>query len=277
MLKADLHIHSLHSDGSLSVEEIIVKAKENGLSALSITDHDCIDAYPEAFEIAKKYDMRIIVGCEFSCVEEGKEFHMLGYNFDIDNTDIKIKVDSLREDRLYRAKKISEKLQSLGLDMTISEIEEFSEHGVIGRLNIAKALVAKKMADSTDDAFYRYLSDRAPAYVPKSEFKIKNAIRLIHRAGGVACLAHPDKRITNMKLYHFIKAGLDGIEVVHPYLNENRSASLKATAMQYQLIQTGGSDYHGNKEHEEIMFGSKFVAESVIDNIIKRSDKYRTP
>lgn len=268
-------MHSSHSDGSYSPEELFIKAKETGLSAISITDHDCIDAYPEAFELAEKHGIRLIVGCEFSCVEDGKEFHMLGYNFDINNTDIQIKVESLREDRLRRATKISEKLMDLGLDMTIAEIEEFSEHGVIGRLNIAKALVAKGMASSTDDAFARYLSDRAPAFVAKSEFKIKNAIKLIHRAGGVACLAHPDKRITNMKLYHFIKAGLDGIEVVHPYLNETRSAALKATAKQYQLIQTGGSDYHGNKEHEENMFGGKFVAENVLDIIEKRSLKYR--
>jgi predicted metal-dependent phosphoesterase TrpH len=273
--KADLHIHSTHSDGSLSVEEIILKAKAHGLSAISITDHDCIDAYPEALEIGKKHGIRVMVGCKFSCVEDGREHHLLGFNFDINNTDIQIKLSSLKQDRLFRAQKTADKLNEMGVDITFEEIEKYSEHGVIGRLNIAKALVGKGITETTDEAFMRYLSDRAPAYVNKSEFIVKNAIKLIHRAGGVASLAHPDKRVTNSKLYDFIRAGLDGIEVVHPYLNEARSASIRASAKQYQLLQTGGSDYHGNKEHEEMMFGNKIISDTILDAIEKRCLRYR--
>ncbi len=275
MKKADLHIHTTHSDGSYSVEKIILKAKEKGISAISITDHDCVDAYPEAIELGKQHGIRILVGSELSCVEDGREYHLLAYNFDYKNQDMKIKIDSLKQDRIFRAKKIAEKLNSMDVPITYKQIEDFSEHGVIGRLNIARALVDKGYVASTEEAFSKYLRDRAPAYVAKSEFKVKNAIKLVHRAGGIAVLAHPNKKITNSRLYDFIRVGLDGIEVVHPYLNDNRSASLRSSAKQYQLIQTGGSDYHGNKEHEEFMFGGKFVNEDVIDMIEKRCVRYR--
>ena len=275
MKKVDLHTHSIHSDGSYTVEDLVKKVKERDLSGVSITDHDCIDAYPNAMEIGKKHDIRIMIGVELSCHEDGAEHHLLGYNVDITNLDLSIKLEALKQERKQRAVNITKKLNAVGVSLTMEHIEAFNSTGVIGRLSIAKALAYHGHAADTDDAFNKYLSPRGSAFVQKTDFFVKNAIKLIHRAGGVAVLAHPDKRLSNNKLYEFVRAGLDGIEVVHPRISPPHADSLRAFAKQYQLIQTGGSDYHGNKDYEERMFGGKFVAETVMDTIEKRCVRYR--
>jgi predicted metal-dependent phosphoesterase TrpH len=266
-IKADLHTHTTYSDGILKPFELLTLAKEKGLSSISIVDHDTLDGNIEANSIASEYGVEVIMGCEFSCYENGKEYHLLGYCFDPDDKNIKIHIDNYRIARLTRAKQIHKKLTVLGANMSFDEILETADKAPVARPHIASVLVKKGYAADLKDAFMKFIGEGGPAYYPKSVFPVEMAIRMINKAKGVAVLAHPRNYIDQPTLYKFINSGLDGIEVNHPSHNEEQKKFYHYVASQYWLLETGGSDFHGSREFDLTNIGNYYVPYSVVESI----------
>lgn len=264
---ADLHIHTYYSDGLLSPEEILRKASDCKLSAISITDHDSVDGCREAMPMAKLYSLDIISGVEFSCYFDNREIHILGYAFDIDNKQIQYHLSEFRKARLKRAERIHEKLDRLGIVFPFDLIIDKAGAAPITRPHIAAALIQIGAIDNQREAFTKYIGEGCPAYEQKANFLPEKAINLINQAGGVAVLAHPGNSIEQPILYKLIKSGLDGIEVVHPMHTNDHQKMYTSLASQYWLLTTGGSDYHGSREYDESNFGKYVVPYSAVESL----------
>jgi 3',5'-nucleoside bisphosphate phosphatase len=259
----DLHTHTTCSDGALTPTQLVHKAHEHGLSVLSITDHDTASAALEAAPVAEQLGIEFIPGIEVSAFdpELGREYHILGYYIDPQHPELLRYESDCREKRVHRADRIVEKLQGLGLALTMEHVLHQARAGqenigVIGRQHIALALQAAGIVRSTKQAFERYLADGRSASVAKWRFTVQQAIDLIHTAGGLAVLAHPAKTIHGLPLVNMVKSGLDGIEIIHPAHDGYLRRYYEQFAKGYRLLMTGGSDYHGNKPVDEAHFGT---------------------
>lgn len=273
-LKADLHTHTNFSDGILSPQELLQKAAKVGLGAISITDHDTIEGVRKAKELADKFNIEVITGCEFSCYENGREYHILGYFFDTNHKSLNEHLDNYKKLRLFRAKQIYKKLQDAGMKFDFDLIQNISRHAPIARPHIGMALVEMGYVNTLKEAFEKYIGDAGPAYYPKANFPVERAIELINSAGGVASLAHPANFVDQPQLYKMIKSGLDGIEVNHPMHNEQQVKFYRSIASQYWLIETGGSDFHGNRDWDEGNFGKYTVPMSTVESLRFRANKH---
>jgi len=265
--KADLHIHTVHSDGTATPEEIFKLARKVGLSAISITDHDSVEAAKVAFELSPKYDMEFISGIEFSCYEEGREYHILGYNIDIWNKTLEYHIDEFRKARFKRAIQIVHKLNNLKVRIDMDMVLEKAGTAPITRPHIAQAIVEAGFVNNQKDAFIQYIADNRPAYEPKPKFPIYKALKLINHCGGVGILAHPGRMITQQALGRIIELGLDGIEVVHPVHDKDLENYYHNIAGQFWLIETGGSDFHGSRDYEWDNIGKYTVPYSSVESI----------
>ncbi|MBE2190453.1 MAG: PHP domain-containing protein [Desulfobulbaceae bacterium] len=269
--KVDLHMHTYYSDGALSPEELLVKAQSVGLSVISITDHDTLDGCINAMSLAPKYGIEIITGCEFSCNDAEREFHVLGYNVDPDNKHLKFHLHNFRNARLVRAKQIHKKLRNMGMMIDFDDILIKADQAPITRPHIAQILLEKGYVETLRQAFDKFIGDSGPAFHPKAVFPVSQAIKLINQANGVAVLAHPANFVDQPTLYKMIQSGLDGIEVIHPMHNQSQREFYRSIAAQYWLLETGGSDFHGNREQDELNFGNFYIPYSIVESI-----KYHT-
>lgn len=241
----DLHIHSSYSDGILSPTEIVRRAAEKKLAAVSVTDHDTIGGQKEALEAGKKLNMEVIEGIEFSVKEGQKGFHILGYLVDYENRDILDSIDWLREKRLIRFRKMLDKLGDIGIHIEMDEIRSCSDTDSYGRPHLARLMLEKGFISYYQEAFARYLGDGRKAYVPKEVLSMERVFELIRGAGGVPVWAHPGGRILdNKRLREMIEMGLKGVEVWHPNHNYDLEHRIAAIAGEYGLVATGGSDFH---------------------------------
>ncbi len=268
---ADLHVHTNCSDGVLPTEELLAKAIGQKITHISITDHDNIDGYKIALQSELSKQIEIISGIELSCSENQREYHLLGYNFDIENKELSKHINKFRDIRIIRAKNMHNKLIGLGVNINFDDILEIAGNAPIARPHIAKAIASAGYAENFYDAFSKFIGDDAPAYEPKIYFPVADGINIIHTAGGVAVLAHPANYVDENTLHNFIKSGLDGIEVVHPMHNITQRNKYKAISRKYNILQTGGSDFHGNRPTDEINFGKEVVSADVFYKILELS------
>ncbi len=253
-IEVDLHLHSNYSDGRYSVAEVIELAIKKGLKIISITDHDTIDGIQEANVYAEAKGIQNIPGVEVSSEIEGQEIHILGYFIDTQNPDLKLYLQKFKEERLYRAERILSKLKKLGVNITLDEVLQFSESKPITRPHIAFALIKKKIVKTYYEAFQKYLGDFSDAYEKKHHSSPKVVIDLIKSCGGIAFLAHP-YNLSDGKLIDIIKSGIDGIEIYHPTIKKSRQDFLHKLALQYSLLESGGSDFHGGLRNDYSNFG----------------------
>lgn len=250
----DLHIHSTFSDGSKSPSEIVALSVECGLSTIALTDHDTMDGTSEIIKAAEKDGVEAIPGLELSVVHCGRPLHILGYYLDADNTELQSGLARIQYARVERNNLILEKLGGLGITITSEELELISAHGQTGRPHIGALLVKMGIVKTIDQAFKLYLKKGACGYVQRCEFPAVEAIGLIRQAGGIAVLAHPIQFSPSLKelpqlLDSLIPEGLDGIELYYPTQSVSFRKKLRKIASQYDLIFTGGSDYHGNRQY----------------------------
>ncbi|HHW48721.1 MAG TPA: PHP domain-containing protein [Clostridiaceae bacterium] len=246
----DLHTHSTASDGSMSPGELVKHAKECGLSAISITDHDTIDGVAEALEYGETLGIEVIPGLEISAEFE-LEMHILGYFPKSKYKNIQPTLLSLRESREKRNPKIVNKLREMGFDISMEEVKREAFGEIIGRPHIAKVMLRKGFVSSIKEAFDKYLSIGRPAYFKKNKLTPKECIEEILKAGGVPVLAHPsmldmsyhelDETLASLK-----KDGLIGIEAYYVENSPEDTEYLVRLADKYSFIKTGGSDYHGS-------------------------------
>jgi predicted metal-dependent phosphoesterase TrpH len=237
-------MHSTASDGSRSPTDVVRAAKRAELSAIALTDHDTVDGLEEARLAGAELGVRIVNGVELSAVEGESETHLLGLH--LQDTGVLARgLAELREMRGRRAVTIVERLQALGVQITFDDVLLQSGDGAIGRPHVARALVADGWAADQRDAFDRYLGAGRPAYVAKEQLGMREAIAMVHAAGGLAVLAHPGAAGTRERLESLAALGMDGVEVKHPSHSSSDTQRLRALAEQLGLIPSGGSDWHG--------------------------------
>lgn len=250
----DLHVHSTASDGTLTPSELALYAKEKGLSAIALTDHDTIDGVAECQAKGLEIGLTVVPGIEFSADFFGKEVHMLGYYIDPDYKPFNNKLNSLIAARENRNQEMLDKLTALGCPLTMEEVmKDLDENTVLTRAHVAKALLEKGYIATRDEAFSRYIGDGKPAFVPKKRFTTKECIDLIHEAGGLAVLAHPllygyDKKDMTGILKGLQLEGLDGVECIYSTHTKDDTSHLLQVCKNLNLLPTGGSDFHGQNK-----------------------------
>lgn len=270
----DLHTHSTASDGTYSPAELVRLAKEVGLSALALTDHDTVEGLKEALAEARELGMTFVPGVEISVKFEGPgHCHILGYFVDPDSSVLTETLDLLQKARGERNRKMVARLQALGVDITLEELEELAE-GEIGRPHFATLLVKKGVVKSVEEAFERYLRKGAPAYVPKARLTAEEAFSAIKSAGGLVVLAHPiHLRLSPEDLDRYVAElktlGLDGIEAYYTEHSREFTALCLEMAGRYDLVPTGGSDFHGHNK-PDIKLGRGFGNLRVPDECYER-------
>ncbi len=253
-IEVDLHLHSTFSDGRYSVEAVIDKAISKNLKIISFTDHDTIDGIELANQIAFDRGIQNIPGVEISSEIEGQEIHLLGYFIDTSNSDLIYYLQQFRIERLERAERILKKLKTLGINLSIEEVIQFSESKPITRPHIAFALIKKKIVSTYYEAFEKYLGDNSKAYEKKHHTSPAKVIELIKSCNGITFLAHP-YNLSDGKLKEIIKSGIDGIEIYHPTIKKSRQEFLHKLCVEYNLLESGGSDFHGGPRNDYSNFG----------------------
>jgi 3',5'-nucleoside bisphosphate phosphatase len=250
MSRLDLHLHTTHSDGSLSPADVVGLASKAGVTALAITDHDIMTGIPDAIATAQPLGIEVIPGVEISSQHGESEVHILGYFVDWHDVAFDARLGTLRESRHRRNPLIIDRLQGLGIDITYEEVCAMAGTDAVGRPHIARILMDKRVVTSAKDAFDRFLAQGRPAYVPRELPNPIEAIQWIKAAKGLAVLAHPtwvktsEGTLTN--LVRQLKAtGLDGVEVHYSTHTARQTREYLSLAKQVNLLVTGGSDFHG--------------------------------
>jgi predicted metal-dependent phosphoesterase TrpH len=247
----DLHTHTTSSDGTDSPRELVNKAIVQGLEVLGISDHDTTSGWQEATE-SLRGNLKLALGAEISCLtDDGISVHMLGLLFDPLHQEMQTVLEETRDGRLPRMRKMIQKMQAEGFDISIEDVEKAMPAGAtMGRPHLADALVNKKIVKSRDEAFTDLLHNESRFYVSHAAPTPIEAVKLIRRAGGVAVIAHPfaSRRGQILGVDDFadlVTAGLNGIEVDHRDHNPSERAMLRVIATELDLVITGSSDYHG--------------------------------
>lgn len=244
----DLHTHSTFSDGTFTPLQLVKYAEEKGLKAFALTDHDTTEGIKEAKSI--ETNVEVISGVEISTRYDKKEIHIVGLYVNENDADLNKQLKYYREKRVTRNFEILEKLNSLGVDITIDDVKESCTGDVISRAHIAKALVSKGFVGSYTEAFDRYLGDNKCAYVPRETLNYEESMELITKAGGVPVLAHPllykmsDTNLENM-MVKLRQKGLKAVEVYYSTHSNSDTQHVMAMANRVGLIYSGGSDFHG--------------------------------
>lgn len=243
--KTDLHIHTSASDGSATPVEVVEEALRKRLKAIAITDHDVIEGIKPALEAAKGTCLEVIPGVEINTEGAGHEVHILGYFINVDNPVFKAQLDFLRNARESRAEKIVRRLQELGIDIEWKRVLEIAGEGSVGRPHIGLAMMEKGYVSSVQEAFQKYVGYGCPAYVPRYKIEPTEAVRIIKSAGGAAVMAHPGLSQRDDLIPELVAAGICGLEVYYPTHTPAQTEYYLNIARQYNLLATGGSDYHG--------------------------------
>jgi predicted metal-dependent phosphoesterase TrpH len=272
----DLHMHSNCSDGTVSPEELVSYAHRAGLQVISLTDHDSIIGIDAAIEAGKGLGVRVIPGVEMNTDYGEREVHILGYFVDYHNTQFQEVLESQRSGRKERNRQIVERLQNLGLDITLDDISvDLTDNTSPGRPHVARALKRKGYVESVQEAFEKYLNRGGPAYVPRRRFTPAEAIKAVLEAQGVPVLAHPGYLGGNGVIPELIKAGLMGLEVYYPDHDEFITQQLYQLTQQRDLIATGGSDWHGPSPDRPVTLGNLEVPFEVVENLERAWDRVR--
>ncbi len=275
MKKADLHIHTTFSDGSLTPNEIVKWASKKKVHAIAITDHDTVEGIKATIESAILYDIITIAGIEISCTMEEEEVHILGYFIDYEDNNLLNMTKLLKESRESRGEKIIEKLNYLGFEISLEDVYDISGTGVIGRPHIAKAMIKKEYVNTIEEAFGKYLNRNKPAYVERYKLSIEDGINLIHRAGGVAVIAHPGLVKSKKVIYEAIRLNVDGIEAIHSKHSEQDVIKYSEIGNKYNLIITGGSDFHGNYNNNVPVLGDYYIDYEQVILLKKKANSIR--
>ena len=247
----DLHLHSLHSDGSDSPAALVAQGASLGLHALALTDHDTVSGVAEFLDAARERGIPATSGVELSTQFEQAELHLLGYGFDPENPGLLALLERGRRTRRERNLRMLARLAELGCPLDYAEVESIAGNPeTVGRPHIAETLVRRGHVADVREAFERFLGPGAAAYIPRERFTTEEGIRVLHEAGGVAVWAHPHAGFSAASvrkiLATLVPAGLDGLEAYHPRHSDGKIASALTIAHEHGLFATGGSDYHGS-------------------------------
>lgn len=269
--RADLHCHTVFSDGSCTPEEIIDLAIHTGLSALSITDHDTIDAYTRALPYAKQKGLLLGTGVEFSCVYKQHNVHILGYDFLLQNEKLQQFCLVQREHRRERNHAILKKLERLCMPIAEEELLAMqNSHRTLGRPHIAELMVKKGYVKTFQEAFSYYIGDGKCCYEQGKSVSVEEGIAVIHEAKGKAFIAHPHLFSDGTIVKQLLMLGFDGLECRYAKCSPEKERRWLKMAKEKNLLMSGGSDFHGEmKPH--IPLGCSWVTKEVFDQIFVNS------
>lgn len=256
MNNIDLHVHTTASDGTCTPAEVVALAKEKGLAAIAITDHDGVGGYAEAAAAGKKLGVEVVSGIEISTKfitdEYGYAVHILGYYIDTASPELTPVLEWVVNDRDERNRKMVALMQADGLPITYEYMHERFGN-VVGRPHFAEYLVEQGLASSVQDAFDKYVEKGRRYWLPRHFLSIERSVEIIKLAGGVPVLAHPfqykrDDAGLRELIEHCMRSGLKGMECRYSGYTEEMSGYLEKLADEYGLIKTGGSDFHGGNK-----------------------------
>ncbi len=273
----DLHTHSVYSDGTATPAELISMAAACNLKGLALTDHDTVEGVQETIRLGHKMEVAVISGLEISAMHHNYSLHILGYGLDPENQDLCDWLDRLQKGRRERNTKILEKLVAMGVDISSDELARLSGCGQTGRPHIARLLIDKGYVKTMNEAFKFYLGRNKPAWCSRFSYTAAETIDIIHRAGGVAVFAHPGQLDSGMKIQpqiikELVERKLDGLEIFYPSHSRKMQKRLKGLAKKYNLLITGGSDYHGNNRAGRLAGSAGGICppDSIMDDIRRR-------
>jgi len=273
--RADLHCHTTCSDGTVKPDDMILLAKKTGLSGLSITDHDTIEAYDSLLELAKKEDLMLLPGIEISTMHKETSVHVLAYAFSLQNEEMKRFCEIHKEKRKQRNSLILEKLSKKNMILNEDDIlNSFSlysgkKSNLIGRPHIALAMVQKGYVKDIQDAFRLYIGEGKACFVPGTYNSVEETIDLIHRVNGFAIIAHPHLVTVQSVLQDILKMPFDGIEAYYAKFSPAFEKRWVKLASKKNWMITGGSDFHGELK-PLIPLGCSWVGKETFDILYQR-------
>ncbi|MBI2861906.1 MAG: PHP domain-containing protein [Chloroflexi bacterium] len=270
-MRIDLHIHTNASDGAYSPADVVELAHEKGLDIIAITDHDSTEGVEEATAAGRRWGVEVIPGVELSADVPSAEVHIVGYFVDYHDRSLQEVLQRLRTSRVQRAQAMVTKLAQLRMPLDWDRVKAIAGDGAVGRPHIALAMRERGYVANTGEAFNRYLGRNGPAYVERYKLTPADAVALIRRAGGLAALAHPwiaglenasgPQLDLETLLPALCSAGLKGIETYYSSYSHETVQGLLRVAERFQLIPTGGSDFHGGGVLPEAVLGAVSVPE----------------
>jgi len=263
---ADLHLHTVFSDGTYTPQELISQSVKNGLSAVAVVDHDTVLGIEPTIKIAKTGNIEVLAGIELSAEYDGLEVHILGYLIDYKREKLIDKLEFLKKNRIERIYKIVERLKNMGIVLEAESVFDIARGGTVGRLHVARAMVKVGLIGSIAEAFRKYIGDKCPAYVCDFRFSPIEAIRLIKEVGGIPVLAHPYILNRDDLILEFVDCGLMGLEVYYPEHTQAMINFYLGLAKKYNLLVTGGSDCHGNAK-PQVKLGSVKIPYELVEKL----------
>ncbi len=250
-MKIDLHSHTTASDGRLSVAELLDRAIGFDVKVLAITDHDTLDAIPEALELIEQQSLPIelVNGIEISTVWQNKDIHIVGLGVSLDSPELSALIEAQQARRVERSELIAHRLEKATREGVLEEVKLIAGDAPITRAHFAKWLVDNGYAKTMQQVFKKYMTRNNTGYVPPNWCSMQEAVAAIHSAGGVAVLAHPGRYQLTAKwlkrlLAAFCEANGDAMEVAQPQQSLQERRNLADYAIQYNLLASQGSDFH---------------------------------
>lgn len=275
MRTVDLHVHSDKSDGSLTPSQLVDMAADKGLCAFALTDHDTTAGVKEAVAAGQKKGIEVIPGIEFSTEYHGKDIHIVGLFIDEDAPAFQAQLDSFVNARIVRNRKMCERLQADGIDISYEKLLEAFPGSVITRGHYSRYLLEHGYVKSLPEAFDRYLGDHTRYFVPREKISPADAVRLILAVKGIPVLAHPTlyhmgQDALNRLVSTLKETGLIGIEAIYSTYSAGEEREMRRLAAKYGLLLSGGSDFHGKSKPKLEMgtgYGRLFIPEDVLTAI----------
>lgn len=272
---ADLHLHSHYSDGTFTPGEIVARAKQAGLGALALTDHDTVEGCPATGSECAKAGIEFVVGTELTSEHKDVELHILAYFVDPTNEPLLREIAKFQIVRQDRIREMVARINALGVPLKADDVFALANCRSPGRPHVARTLVRHGQCRTLDEAFERFLKKGRPAWVPKAKMSALEAIELIHQAGGLAVMAHPGLNRNDQSIPDLVAAGLDGIECFHTKHPPATSQHYLAIAAKHNLLVTGGSDCHGMSKGRPLI-GTVRLAREHFDKLKSRAESRKT-
>jgi predicted metal-dependent phosphoesterase TrpH len=242
---ADLHLHTLFSDGTFTPEELAQRGAQLGLVAMALTDHDTVEGCARMGQACQSLGLEFISGTELTAEYEGHEVHLLGYFLDDRQPKLLAEIKKFQAVRQERILEMVSKLNQMGIPLRAETVFALANCQSPGRPHVGRALAQEGLCSSMDEAFERFLKKGRPAWVPKYKISAADAMDLIHQADGLAVLAHPGLNRCDQIIPYLAENGLDGLECFHTKHSHTQSEYYLALAERLNLAVTGGSDCHG--------------------------------
>lgn len=248
MIYADLHVHTNHSDGVCEIADVISRAKEKGISVLAITDHDTVDHFDEIKKFGNDFNVDVIKGVEMSCYDYDvfKKVHVIGLWLNDDTPHVKKLCDETLRCRDNYHRELIKELAEKGYEITYEDAKKYSKYSIVFKMNIFQALKEKYPNEMTKERYKELFASKTSketdlkmGYIP-----VKEGIKAIQEDGGIAIIAHPCEYDNYDEIEKYVGYGLQGIEINHSKMKEIDYKRTLELATRYNLVKSGGSDFH---------------------------------